>query len=262
MSQEIFAKRLNDLANMAYRRGIPTYTDYLDLNQQTEYIEYITSNKMPPVNTILNGGLLLVEGEDFLERKMACFYPKETDEYLSEAYVEFPICIIEIRPANKKFADNLTHRDFLGAIMNLGIERHLIGDILVKDNMAYVFAVKKMAEFVCDNLIKIKHTTVHASICEQCDFSYVPAFKEEKGSVASERIDAIISFAFNMSRNEASAYISAGKVFVNAKETVSKSHTLKYGDIVSVRGMGRFVFDEVVSTTKKGRFYIKIRKYI
>ena len=79
--------------------------------------------------------------------------------------------------------------------------------------------------------------------------------------MASERIDAVISFAFNMSRNDAALFISSGKVFVNAREIISKSHTLKYGDIVSVRGKGRFIFDEIVATTKKGRYYIKIRKY-
>lgn len=253
-------KRLNDLATTAYLRGIPTYTDYLDLNQQTEYIEYITSNKMPPVKTFLNGGLLLMKSNDFLERKIACFVP---EDFLTEdSCLKLPTSIIRVKPLNRKFADELSHRDFLGALMNLGIERHLLGDILVKDNTAYIFVMEKMADYICNNLFRIKHTSVSCEICEEYDFDYEPAFKEEKGSVASERIDGIIAFAFNMSRNEAVNYISAGKVFVNAREILSKSHTLKYGDIVSVRGKGRFIFDEVVATTKKGRFFIKIRKYV
>lgn len=250
-------KRLNDLATTAYLRGIPAYTDYMDLNQQTEYIEYIKSNKMPPVKTFLNGGLLLMKSADYFERKIACFFPEEMEEYL-----KLPTSILRVTPLNMKFADDLTHRDFLGALMNLGIERHLIGDILVKSNTAYIFVMEKMADYVCNNLFRIKHTSVSCEICEEYDFDYEPAYKEEKGSVASERIDGIIAFAFNMSRNEAVNYISAGKVFVNAKEILSKSHILKYGDIVSVRGKGRFIFDEVVATTKKGRYFIKIRKYI
>lgn len=258
MNQDIISKRFKELANAAYLRGIPAFTDFLDLMQQTEYMKFITDKNMPPVKTFLNGGLFFLDkSDDFLERKIAAFAPCDIDYEF-----EYPITIIEIKPLNMKFSDDLSHRDFLGALMNLGIERHLLGDILVKDNKAYVFVISKMAPFICENLTRIRHTSVSAVVCEQCDFDYTPSFREEKGSVASERIDAIIAFAFNMSRNEAALLISAGKVFVNAGEIISKSHMLKYGDIVSVRGKGRFIFDEVVATTKKGRYFIKIRKYV
>lgn len=258
MNQDIISNRFKDLASTAYNRGIPVFTDFLDLVQQTEYIDFISNKNMPPVKSMLNGGLIFLEDEtDYLERKVACFYPSDI------AYdFQFPISIIQIKPVNKRFSDELTHRDFLGSLMNLGIERQLLGDILVKDNIAYVFALNKMADYICNNLFRIRHTSVTASVCTSYDFNYTPCYKEEKGSVASERLDAIISFAFNLSRSDAALFISSGKVFVNAKEILSKSFMLKNGDIVSVRGKGRFIFDEVVSTTKKGRFFIKIRKYI
>lgn len=262
MNRDIISNRFKDLANMAYLKGIPVFTDFLDLNEQTKYIEFISDKNMPPVNTLLNGGIFFLDNgksskeTDFLERKMACFYPKDLPYD-----VLFPISIVKINPINSRFADDLNHRDFLGSLMNLGIERYLLGDILVKDNSAYVFVENKMAAFICDNLTKIKHTSVVASLCDSYAFDYKPSYKEEKGSVASERIDAVIAFAFNMSRNDAALFITSGKVFVNSLEIISKSHILKYGDIVSVRGKGRFIFDEIVSTTKKGRYYIRIRKY-
>lgn len=260
MNQDIISKRLNDLANTAYIRDIPTFTDFLDLSQQAQYIQYIKSDKMPPVKTSLSGGLVFVnnsqDGEDFLERKIACFYPSNISYD-----VAFPISIVGITPVNMKFSDELTHRDFLGSLMNLGIERHLMGDILVRDNKAYIFVLEKMAPFICENLTKIKHTTISASILSTYDFDYTPSYLGEKGSVASERVDAVIAFAFKMSRNDAALLISAGKVFINSREISNKSYVLKYGDIVSVRGKGRFIFDEIVSTTKKGRYFIKIRKY-
>lgn len=262
MNVDVNNSRFNDLANTAYLRGIPTFTEFLDLHQQTEYFEFIMSKKMPPIKTCLNGGLICVDKEidkdnSFIERKIACFYP---DDLKYE--FDYPIRIIKIQPVNAKFSDSLNHRDFLGAIMNLGIERHMIGDILVSDNKAFVFVIDKLASYVCDNLFRIKHTSVTSNICDSSEVDYIPLYQELKGSVASERLDAIISFGFNLSRNEASLFISSGKVFINGRETCSKSHMLKYGDIVSVRGKGRFVFDEVVTTTKKGRFFIKIRKYI
>ena len=266
MDKDIISSRFKDLANRAYLKGIPLFTDFLDLQEQTKLIEFISDKDMPPINIMLNGGVFFLDNEDglkhdkqpdFLERKMACFYPKDLPYD-----IVFPISIIEIKPVNSKFADDLSHRDFLGSIMNLGIERYLLGDILVKDNRAYVFAEEKMSAFICENLIKIKHTSVTSKLCNEYDFDYTPSFKEEKGSVASERIDAVIAFAYNMSRNDAALFISSGKVFVNAKQIMSKSHVLRYGDIVSVRGKGRFIFDEIVATTKKGRYFIRIRKYI
>ena len=260
MNRDIILNRFKDLANAAYLKGIPVFTDFLDLEEQTKYIEFISDKNMPPIDTLLDGGIFFLDKNkenDFLERKMACFFPKD----LSYDIV-FPISIIEVKPLNSKFADNLTHRDFLGALMNLGIERHLLGDILVKDNMAYIFTGNKMSGFICEGLTKIKHTSVAANLCDRYNFDYTPSYKEEKGSVASERIDAVIAFAFNMSRNAAAQMTASGKVFVNSREILSKSHILKYGDIVSVRGKGRFIFDEITATTKKGRYYIKIRKYM
>lgn len=257
MNRDIISNRFKDLANMAYLKGIPVFTDFLDLKEQTKYFEFISDKNMPPIDTMLNGGIFFLDKEaDFFERKMAGFFPKNFSYDIS-----FPIIIIEVKPLNNKFSDSLNHRDFLGALMNLGIERHLLGDILIKDNTAYIFAVKRMGEFICEGLTKIKHTSVSARLCDKYYFDYTPSYKEEKGSVASRRLDGIIAFAFNMSRNDASLFISSGKVFVNSVEITSKSHTLKYGDIVSVRGKGRFIFDEITNMTKKGRYYIKIRKY-
>ncbi len=256
MNDDIFTNRLKDLANTTYIRNIPTFTNFLDLNEQTVYYEFILNKNMPPVNCTLNGGLILKE--DILERKLACFYPSDYDKSM----LFYPVSTIKVEPLNSKFADKLSHRDFLGAILNLGLERDVIGDILIMDKYAYLLVIDSMADYIINNLTRIKHTSVICKICNEPLIDYTPNFIEIKGSVASERLDGIIAFVYNLSRNIASEYISSRKVFINGKLTLSKSQQLKYGDIVSVRGLGRFVFDEVVNTTKKGRFYIKARKYI
>ncbi len=256
MIDDIFINRLKDLANTTYIRNIPTFTNFLDLNGQTVYYEFILNKNMPPVNCTLNGGLILKD--DILERRIACFYPKNYDEDM----LNFPVSIIKVKPLNSKFADSLSHRDFLGAILNLGLERDVIGDILIMDNLAYLLIMDNMADYIINNLTRIKHTSVMCTICNETLIDYTPKFAEVKGSVASERLDGIIAFVYNLSRTTASEYISARKVFINGKLTLSKSQQLKYGDIVSVRGLGRFIFDEVVNTTKKGRFFIKARKYM
>ena len=96
-------KRLIELANIAYNRNIPVYTDFLNLNEQNVYYN-ISKNLMPPIGAKPMGGYNLAE------RKIIAFYPYEMEEYL-----EYPYTVISIRPLNSRFAEELTHRDFLGA---------------------------------------------------------------------------------------------------------------------------------------------------
>lgn len=249
-------KRFEDMISLSYNRGVPMFTDFLDLNQQSQFYNYINNSKnKPPVKCELYGGLYLSEIP--VERKIAGFYPLD----ISYEF-EIPIEIIIIRPVNMKFAENLNHRDFLGGILNLGIEREVIGDILVNNNEAYVFVKNTMSKYIIDNLFKIKHTSVYGEYCQKEDVQYEAKFQEMTGSVASERIDGVISFVYNKSRNIAQELIASGNVFVNGVEISSKSFILKANDIVSVRGFGKFMFMEIISMTKKGRYYIKIKKYI
>ena len=162
----------------------------------------------------------------------------------------------------KKFAEQLTHRDYLGAIMNLGIERCKIGDILLEGDTAVLFVHRALKQFVMDELYKIRHTSVVVTEVEEQDFFYQPNTKELKGTVSSLRLDSLISLAFASSRSKLVTYIENGKVFVNGKLITSNGYQIKENDIVSVRGLGRFQFKESLSQTKKGRYYVAIDLYI
>ena len=94
------------------------------------------------------------------------------------------------------------------------------------------------------------------------DVSYQPNTKEISGTVSSLRLDSLLSLAFSSSRSKLVAYIENGKVFVNGKLVTSNGYQIKENDIISVRGLGRFQFKEMLSQTKKGRFYVKIHLYI
>ncbi|MFR4319365.1 MAG: YlmH/Sll1252 family protein [Eubacterium sp.] len=149
----------------------------------------------------------------------------------------------------------------LGAILNLGIVRSKIGDIFIKDNIAYVYCLEDIAKFISDNLTKIKHTIVKTDITDYKDISVTPDFKEIMGTIANIRLDSLIATAFGSSRNSIIPLIESGKVFINSKMTTNNGASIKDGDIISVRGKGRFIFDGVIKTTKKGRNLIKIRLY-
>lgn len=173
----------------------------------------------------------------------------------------YPFSILRIRPLNPKFSEELSHRDYLGAILNLGIERCKIGDILVEDREAVVFVSENMADFLAENLTRIRHTSVMAQIEAQQEFQYEPSFEEIRGTVASVRLDSLLALAFSSSRSRLSGLIEGKKVFVNGRLIVSNGYRLKEGDIISVRGMGKFRYEGVLSETRKGRSYVEVRKY-
>ncbi|BCN31195.1 YlmH family RNA-binding protein [Anaeromicropila herbilytica] len=245
----LFEKRIKELAQSAYNRGICTYTDFLNINEISLFYRYISY--LPKISYQLYGGY-----ED-AERRILCFY--SDDSYLLP---EFPIHCIRILPLNQKFSDVLSHRDFLGAVLNLGIERSKIGDILIKENEGYLFCNNKISSFIIDNLNKVKHTTIRCELANILEFEVKPTLKEITGTVSSLRIDSILSVALNTSRSSITSLIVGGKVFVNSRLTISNSYQLKENDIVSVRGYGKFIYQETVTQTKKGRFYIRLQKYI
>lgn len=242
-------KRFHDLANTSYRRGIVTFSDFLTLN------EINTLNGMKKdisfVTISINGGY------EAAERQMAAFIP----ETYYELQTDYPISILKITPLNNKFAEKLNHRDFLGAILNLGIDRSKIGDILVKEHCAYCFVHSSMTDFLKDELTRVKHTSIKIQVVSEAEH-IKPEFQHIEGSVSSERMDTILALAFSGSRNALSGLVAAEKVFLNGKLCYSNSQLLKPGDIVSVRGFGKFVYRGFISNTKKGRLFVALDKYI
>ena len=242
-------KRLIELSRLAYNRGIVTFSDFLNLNELN--ILHSTSKNQFLSQYKTYGGY------DFSERQMAAFLP----DALYYDY-DYPIQIIEISPVNKRFAEELNHRDYLGAVMNLGIERCKIGDIIAEDGKAFLFVKEEMADYIADHLTQIRHTSVKTAFVPEFHADYEPRYEEIKGTVPSIRLDTVLSLAYSVSRSKLTAQIEAGKVFVNGKLITSNGYRLKENDIISVRKMGRISYRGILSETKKSRFMISIRKYI
>ena len=175
---------------------------------------------------------------------------------------QYPFRILEIQPLNRRFSEELGHRDYLGAVMNLGIERCKLGDIMIDGEKALLFVREELADYVIENLTRIKHTSVQVHTAPELAASYEPRYEELKGTVASVRLDSVLSLAYPLSRSKLTAYIEGGRVFVNGKLITSNGYRLKEGDIISVRKMGRIVYDGVLSETKKGRYLAAIRRYL
>ena len=162
---------------------------------------------------------------------------------------------------NGEFA-RLGHRDILGSILSLGVDRECVGDIIATKNFARIIVDKKMAEYFCSNLLKIGNVSVKTEIDELENISpKEERVKEIKATVASLRADSIAAVGFGMSRNKAAGDISAEKVQLNWQTLKSSSQTIKQGDILSIRGRGRLEVAEITGQTKKGRIGVLLKRF-
>lgn len=197
-------------------------------------------------------------GMENTERQMVRFGDIQSIGY----EVPFPIVILRISPLLEKFADEFTHRDFLGAIMNLGIKRETIGDIFVKGKKAYLFADEKIAGYIEENLDKVKHTHVKVERLNDIPQQIEVKKQEKEILVSSLRLDVIVAARYKLSRNQALLLFRNQKVFVAGRVCENNSYQVKEGDVISVRGFGKMVFKEIAGETRKGRIYITVEDYV
>ncbi len=242
---------LKDLAERTYRANVYTFSDFLAMADLSDFYA-VAASEFKHVPFSVWGG------NEACERKMIRFGDPESLGY-EEA---FPITALEIKPVMEKFADSLNHRDFLGSLMNLGIERDVLGDIFVKENRAILFVKDSMADYVIENLYKIRHTQVKVSRIEDIGALSISERKEMSVSVASERIDGVVARVYNLSRSESAELFISGKVFLNGRLMENESRRLSAGDVVSVRGHGKFEFLELGGLSRKGKQYVKVSMYV
>lgn len=247
--EDFFIRRLTDLAAQAERTFSFTYTGFVS---EAEYAQYLAVRAQLPCGSTAFGG------HEDAERVMLRF-----GDAAQFGYDEpFPIVCVHIAPAQEKFADSLSHRDFLGAVMHLGIERSEIGDILVHEKHAYLFCREPMSAYICHNIDRIKHTTVRCEITETLPEAIQPKREHVTVQAASQRIDGVIAKLCRISRGDCNALFRAGKIFVNGMPTEQNSYQLREGDTVSVRGYGKFRFLGTEGTTRKGNLILALERYI
>ena len=236
--------RLIELADKAYSRNIYTYTPFLGLAEQQAY--YGVEREVSYAGVSMEGGAPLCE------RKIIRF----GDPGYEEA---FPIVRLEIRPKTPKFAENLTHRDFLGAVMNLGIERDVVGDIFLPDEKsALLFCHENIADYIVENLDRVRHTNV---ACKRAEGEIALESAEPERisvTVASPRADGVISKVYNLSREESRELFNNGRVFINGIQTQNLSCQLKEEDAVTVRGFGKFIYYGQTGVSKKGKERVEV----
>lgn len=240
-------RRLAELAEQSYQNNAYYFTDFL--SEGDAALVYSVAGEMD---------FTLWGGAEGCQRVMIRFGNPEDFGY----EIPFPIQLLKIEPLIKKFSDELTHRDFLGALMNLGIERDTIGDIVVKDRIGYVFVVERIGDYIRENLGQVKHTHVKCQVLEEMPEEVRPQLEPVELVVSSIRMDSIISKLYRLSRNQSLDLFRRKLVLVNGRVFENNSGNPKDGDVVAVRGHGKFVFRGVQRDTRKGKQSILVERYV
>ncbi len=246
---KILIKHMHDLSQRAFSRNIYMFSRFLSLAEQDVLLK--NSSELGAVPWDFYGG------SESAERRIAVFGSEELFGYPPD----YPLLVIRIEPVNEKYAESLEHRDYLGALMNLGIERELLGDIIIRDKRAWLYCMDSIADFIKDNLDRVRHTDVRCEISSPDVPELEQKLTELSYNVASERIDAIVSSFTGISRGHIEDLFNEGKVFINGRKISSLSARLKEGDSLTVRGYGKAIYDGISHETKKGRLCVRMRKY-
>ena len=247
---ELLKKRFTELAKKSYNAGIFTFTDFLGLAEQAVFES--VKRQLGGVKYTSFGGA------DGSERIMLRF----GDEGDLGYEVPFPISALRISPKDKKFADKLTHRDFLGALLNLGIERDCLGDIVIIDNEGFLFCKDSIKDYISSELFRVKRTEVTVTEAEDLPEGELYKTEELTVQISSERLDAVIARVFSLSREDAQNLFAKRLVFASGREIESTSYSPKEGEKISVRGYGRFIYRGVKNLSKKGKLNVVIERYI
>ena len=239
--------RYSELADRARRSGFYTYSTFH--SQETSSLAFDVAKE---------NELKIWGGMENSERVVVRFGDPEEIGFEED----FPIRILFTEPKQPKYSETLTHRDFLGAILNLGIERDMVGDILVQNNSAYCFVLEKLADVFCSDLERVKHTAVRCKIVDEVPGDFLPKLKEESITVTSPRLDAILAKVYHLSRTDAKELFDMEKVILNGRICKNPETILKENSSVAVRGYGKLEYHGEERMTKKGKTGITIWRYI
>ena len=251
--EELLFSLVTDKMNSCRDNYMITNTNFLDAYQQSKMLKYIQRNCS--VSFEMYGGF------PDAERKIIVFLPDyaQNVNYFDVNPVDNPISCLKIK---KDGFSTLSHRDYLGAIMGLGIKREMIGDIAISDDGCSVAIIKSLLGYVINNLSSVGRGSV--KVTESPDFSdFIKEehFESKRCYVSSMRADSVIAAAFSLSRGVAAEKIQRGEVFINGLEVSKPDSHVSFGSKLVIHGKGKAIIDEDAGMTKKGRQAFIIKKY-
>ena len=251
--ERMLLARTMDKLELAGRRNIPAHTAFLS-PQERATVEMLTNASGRPSHLFYGG----FEGA---ERTICVFLPdwQEPEDWLADGE-DFPICALRCT-----FPEDagLTHRDFLGSILGLGLDRGKVGDLLGSPGVCDILLLKEIEDFLLLHLESAGRTRL--KVAPVALSALTPPKVEVKlirDTVATLRLDAVAASAFSLPRSKAADLISSGRVQLNHRECTKPDRTVAQGDVISCRGMGKAAVKTVGGVSKKGRIIIEVERYL
>lgn len=238
---ELFCSKIDDAVCLCLTRKKPYFFSFLSERRQTLAVRYLESIHFD--NYCFFGGY-----SDSERKVLGLFYDTPVEQ-------SFPVSAIVFK---FRKCDKLGHRDFLGALMSLGIERETVGDILVEDGKCVVFVKSELKDYIISQIFKIGNVGVSVEELSNAD---LPSGRGQENLfyiVSSLRLDNVIAAICNLSRTKTKTFILSGNVSLNYLPNQNISCVLKQGDILTVHGKGKYILSAVLGETKKGRIRISV----
>ena len=242
----LFVRRLLDLCGTAKKRSSPRYTAFLNEHEQALCKEILTRE----------GGIeyAFFGGYEGAVRKILAIYP----DYSDPDELCYPLVALTARHAK---GEKLSHRDVLGSLMGLGLSRSSIGDILPDNGECRFLALETVADTLKGEFSKIGRVGVRCERAKPEDLGSVQEFETFSGTVSSMRLDSVVKLMTNLAREKSAGLVKAGLVQKNHTVTENISAAVMQGDIITVRGHGKYIIDSIGEKTRKGRLPVLARKY-
>ena len=242
-SDKLIFARIKDAIRLTELKNIPSFLGFLNNLEFSICKSYLDKEKIK---------FSYFGGYDEAERVYIAILP----DWVEKA--DYPFVCLKF---SYKSIYELSHRDFLGALMSLGIERNKIGDIIVKNGESFVFISESLMSFCLDNITKVGTVGVEISICED-EIVIDRKFDIIHKTIASNRADCVVGAICNFSREKAKEYILSGNLVVNHIVCENVTKQINKDDVLTIRKKGKFIVCEIDENTKKGRLKLTVKKYI
>ena len=253
--EKLILSKILDKISFCETRNQIQVTDFLDLAQQELITKFLKLQKQE--NYILFGGF------EEAERKVIIFYPEKLESLIKENKIDFNewIKVLRINLPNEN-KGKYEHKNYLGALMKLGIKREKIGDILVESDGADILISKDILKFLQSNLLEL--TRFQKAKLEEVSLKDIRKVLIEKEqitiTVSSMRLDNIVAELAKCSRSKANELLMQERVFLNFELVTKQTKEVKEADRITIRGKGRFVIKEIIGNTRKGNIVLQVEK--
>lgn len=254
---KLLVSRVLDKLEFVQKKNSIETTDFLDMHQKTVAEKVLKSQKI--TNYICYGGY------SNAERVMIIIYPEKLEDVFNNNQYDFNNIVRVIRVIlPNEMKGKYSHRDYLGAVIKVGLKREKVGDIIVNLDEADLIVSKDISKYIVDSfkeLTRFSKSDIYEESIEKLNITE-PKTEVLNIIIPSMRMDSIVSELIRTSRSKALEIINAERVFVNSEVITKNSKMLKENDMITVRGKGRFKIIKILNSTKKGNLVLEVEKYV